>query len=101
MTDRRTDWFRGIDFSTIHLQTPPFIPDLKDASDTRYFEDDIDPNPLAAPNGEDPEATKDPMLRNKDHGKHLMKVRKSLAFVGYTYRKPKQVSVAGLCTGGG
>ena len=71
-----------MDFSTIHLQTPPFIPDLKNAADTRYFEDDIDPNPLAAPNGEDPLATKDPMLRDKVHGQHLLQVRKSLAFVG-------------------
>lgn len=35
-------WFRGIDFATLHVQTPPFVPDLKSGTDTRYFEDDID-----------------------------------------------------------
>lgn len=31
------------------------------------------------------EATKDPMLRDKIHGKHLLEVRKQLAFQGYTF----------------
>ena len=31
------------------------------------------------------EATKDPMLRDKVHGKHLLEVRKQLAFQGYTF----------------
>lgn len=35
-------FFRGIDFNTIHLQTPPFVPELSSPGDTRYFEDDID-----------------------------------------------------------
>jgi len=39
-------WFRGIDFKTIHLQQPPFQPDLKDPTDTRYFDDDIEDAPL-------------------------------------------------------
>ena len=39
-------WFRGIDFKTIHLQDPPFQPELKDPSDTRYFDDDINDEPL-------------------------------------------------------
>lgn len=39
-------WFRGIDFATLHLQEPPFKPDLSDPSDTRYFDDDIEDKPL-------------------------------------------------------
>jgi hypothetical protein len=31
------------------------------------------------------DATKDPMLRDKVHGKHLLDVRKQLAFQGYTF----------------
>ena len=42
-------WFRGIDFKTIHLQDPPFQPELKDPSDTRYFDDDINDEPLRTP----------------------------------------------------
>jgi protein-serine/threonine kinase len=75
-------WFRGLDFNTIHLQTPPFVPDLRTESDTRYFEDNISPEPLAPADGANPEATKDPILRHKEHGKHIMEVRKSTAFAG-------------------
>lgn len=39
-------WFKGLDFQTLHLQTPPFIPELRSPGDTRYFEDDIKPEPL-------------------------------------------------------
>ena len=35
-------WFKDIDFETLHLQTPPFVPELATPGDTRYFEDDID-----------------------------------------------------------
>lgn len=35
-------WFKDIDFESLHLQTPPFVPELATPSDTRYFEDDID-----------------------------------------------------------
>jgi protein-serine/threonine kinase len=83
-------WFKGIDFHTIHLQTPPFVPELRDPTDTRYFEDDIDANPLPAPDGGNPDATKDPMLRDKVHGKKLLEVRKQLAFQGFTYKRPKK-----------
>lgn len=36
------------------------------------------------------EATKDPMLKHKEHGKHLLEVRKQLAFQGYTFKSPRQ-----------
>ncbi|KAK4702158.1 hypothetical protein P7C70_g4069, partial [Phenoliferia sp. Uapishka_3] len=87
-------WFRGIDFATLHLQTPPFVPDLSNSSDTKYFEDDIDDNPLPAPEaapGQPPvDSTKDPMLRDPVQGAHLLDVRKQLAFQGWTYRRPKR-----------
>lgn len=35
-------FFRGVDFETIHLQNPPFVPQLASADDTKYFEEDID-----------------------------------------------------------
>lgn len=35
-------WFKGIEWSTLHLQAPPFVPQLKSETDTRYFEDDIE-----------------------------------------------------------
>lgn len=82
-------WFRGIDWSTIHLQTPPFIPELSSAGDTKYFEDDIHPNPLAAPdNGVVDGGTKDPMLKG-EFGADNLDIRKQLAFQGWTYKRPK------------
>lgn len=33
-------WFRSISWDTIHLQTPPFVPRIRSADDTQYFEDD-------------------------------------------------------------
>ena len=77
-------WFRGIDFATLHLQTPPFVPQLTSSTDTQYFEDDIDDNPLpapeAAPGAPPVDSTKDPMLRDPVQGAHLLDVRKQLAF---------------------
>lgn len=73
-------WFASIDFETLHLQTPPFVPQLRAASDTQYSEDNIDPNPLAAPDaglgGLGGDSTKDPMLRVPE----LLEIRKQLAF---------------------
>ncbi|GAA5867355.1 hypothetical protein JCM1840_002105 [Sporobolomyces johnsonii] len=85
-------WFKGIDWSTLHLQTPPFKPQLSSETDTKYFEDDIDDNPLPAPEIAPgvpaPDPTRDPMLRHAVQGAHLLEVRKELAFNGWTYRKP-------------
>ncbi|PKC66292.1 kinase-like protein [Rhizophagus irregularis] len=78
-------WFKGIDWDNLHKSTPPFRPQLKSDIDTRYFEDDIDDNPLAPPGGVE-RKPKDPMLRDKHHGKDILKMRKELAFKGYTYK---------------
>ncbi|CAG8450160.1 17222_t:CDS:2 [Acaulospora colombiana] len=77
-------WFKGIDWNNLHTMTPPFVPHLKNEIDTRYFEEDIDDNPLAPPDGE--RKPRDPMLRDKHHGKEILNMRKTLAFVGYTYK---------------
>jgi len=36
---RQTPFFQSIDFSRIHLCSPPIVPELSDAADTRYFHD--------------------------------------------------------------
>lgn len=33
-------WFKDIDWDTLHLQVPPFIPELDSAGDSRYFEEE-------------------------------------------------------------
>ena len=33
-------WFRNIVWDSLHLQTPPFVPRIRGADDTQYFEDD-------------------------------------------------------------
>ncbi|CAG8572521.1 12806_t:CDS:2 [Dentiscutata erythropus] len=77
-------WFKGVDWDNLHKMKPPFVPKLKNEIDTRYFEENIDDSPLAPPEGE--RKPKDPMLRDKRHGKDILNMRKALAFVGYTYK---------------
>lgn len=87
-------WFRGLDFSTLHLQTPPFRPQLTSPTDTKYFDDDIPPEPLPAPEIAPvvpaPDSTRDPLLKHPVEGPRLLEVRKELAFAGWTYKKPKK-----------
>ncbi|PWN31209.1 kinase-like protein [Meira miltonrushii] len=91
-------WFRGIDWANLHQSKAPFVPALSHPADTKHFEDDIDDEPLPAPgaaeaakNGQPApvEQARDPMLRDKAHGQHLLEMRKQLAFVGYTFKSPK------------
>jgi protein-serine/threonine kinase len=37
---RAHKWFRNVPWDRLHLQTPPFVPQIRSADDTRYFEDD-------------------------------------------------------------
>ncbi|GAA5895237.1 hypothetical protein JCM8208_005944 [Rhodotorula glutinis] len=88
-------WLRGLDFSTLHLQTPPFVPQLNgDPASTKYFDDDIADEPLPppeiAPGVPAPDTTRDPLLKHPEHGEDLLKLRKELAFAGWTYKKPKR-----------
>ncbi|KAF9117413.1 hypothetical protein BGX30_005522, partial [Mortierella sp. GBA39] len=78
-------WFRGIDWASLRSQNPPFQPALKDPADTRYFDEMVDDNPMAAPEGEE-RVIRDPLLGNKNEGRRLLDMRKKLAFAGYTFR---------------
>jgi serine/threonine-protein kinase LATS1/2 len=91
-------WFRGIDWNSIHKQKAPFVPALSHAADTKHFEDDIEDAPLPAPGAAEAakngqpipvEQPRDPMLRDKAHGQHLLEMRKQLAFIGYTFKSPR------------
>ncbi|KAG0149915.1 hypothetical protein CROQUDRAFT_668824 [Cronartium quercuum f. sp. fusiforme G11] len=88
---RTHPWFQNINFNTIHLQKPPFVPELRDETDTRYFEDDIDANPLAPVGqaGAD-DGTRDPLLSDRTYGAELLEMRKQHAFVGYTFKGPRR-----------
>ncbi|KAK0559349.1 hypothetical protein OC861_006672 [Tilletia horrida] len=80
-------WFRNIDWNGLHRQRAPFRPALAHPADTKHFEDDIEAEPLPAPGageaGANPNADqpRDPMLRDKQHGKNLLEMRKQLAFL--------------------
>jgi len=65
-------WFKGINFKTIHLEKPPFVPNLKSATDTRYFEDDIDANPLPLPGGAGKPTTRDVLLGHSQYGADIL-----------------------------
>ncbi|KAG0033003.1 hypothetical protein BGZ82_006278 [Podila clonocystis] len=78
-------WFHGIDWANLRNQSPPFKPALKDPADTRYFDEMVDDNPMAAPEGEE-RVIRDPLLGNKNEGRRLLDMRKKLAFAGYTFR---------------
>ena len=48
--------------------------------------------PLAPANGAAPDATRDPLLRDKVHGQEILDVRKALAFAGFTHKSPRAIS---------
>ncbi|KAK7472662.1 hypothetical protein VKT23_000775 [Stygiomarasmius scandens] len=85
-------WFRGIDWTNIHRYPAPYRPELRNPEDTRHFDDDIPAEPLAPANGAPPDATRDPMLRDKVHGQELLEVRKALAFAGFTHKSPRAIT---------
>ncbi|KAF4620429.1 hypothetical protein D9613_000392 [Agrocybe pediades] len=84
-------WFKGIDWQNIHRYPAPYRPELRSPEDTRHFDSDIPPEPLAPANGAPPDATKDPLLRHKLHGAEIMDVRKALAFAGFTHKSPRTI----------
>ncbi|KAK7035458.1 hypothetical protein VNI00_011751 [Paramarasmius palmivorus] len=85
-------WFRGIDWANIHRYPAPYRPELRHPEDTRHFDPDIPPEPLAPANGAPPDATRDPMLRDKVHGQEILDVRKALAFAGFTHKSPRPLN---------
>lgn len=54
--------------------------------------------PLAPANGAAPDATRDPLLKDKVHGDHILNVRKALAFQGFTHRSPRKMDYARIDT---
>ncbi|KAH6914294.1 AGC/NDR protein kinase [Coprinopsis sp. MPI-PUGE-AT-0042] len=84
-------WFRGIDWDNIHRYPAPYRPELTAPDDTRHFDSDIPPEPLAPANGAPPDATRDLMLKDKVHGQAILEVRKALAFAGFTHKSPRAV----------
>ena len=46
---------------------------------------------MAPANGAPADATRDPLLRDKVHGEEILKVRKALAFAGFTHKSPRLV----------
>ncbi|KAL0068766.1 hypothetical protein AAF712_004095 [Marasmius tenuissimus] len=87
-------WFKGIDWDNIHRYPAPYRPELRHPEDTRHFDPDIPPEPLAPANGAPPDATRDPMLRDKVHGQEILAVRKALAFAGFTHKSPRPLNYA-------
>ncbi|KAG6830456.1 hypothetical protein H0H92_000609 [Tricholoma furcatifolium] len=86
------DWFHGIDWKNIHRYPAPYSPELRNPEDTRHFDDDIPPEPLAPANGAPADATRDIMLQDKVHGEQILQSRKALAFAGFTHKSPRAIS---------
>lgn len=82
-------WFKGIDWDNIHRYPAPYRPELTSPEDTRHFDSDIPPEPLAPANGAAPDATRDPVLKDKVYGEEILNVRKALAFAGFTHKSPR------------
>jgi len=85
-------WFRGIDWHNIHRYPAPYCPELRSPDDTRHFDSDIPPEPLAPANGVPADATRDPILRDKVHGEEILNVRKAYAFAGFTHKSPRAIT---------
>lgn len=86
----------------------PYRPELRHPEDTQHFDSDIPPvvscgrrqkmyvkqvfQPLAPANGAPADATRDPMLRDEEHGPEILDVRKAYAFAGFTHKSPRMIS---------
>ncbi|KAK2464277.1 hypothetical protein APHAL10511_003734 [Amanita phalloides] len=85
-------WFKGIDWVNIRRCPAPYLPELRSPDDTRHFDSDIPPEPLAPANGVPVDATRDPILRDKVHGEEILNVRKAYAFAGFTHKSPRAIT---------
>lgn len=47
---------------------------------------------MAPANGAPADATKDPLLKHKEHGREILEVRKALAFAGFTHKSPRPIT---------
>ncbi|KZT52106.1 kinase-like protein [Calocera cornea HHB12733] len=93
-------WFVGIDWRHIRYCSAPYRPGLTRPDDTRHFDADIEPEPLAPANGLPAEGTLDPVLRDAVHGAAALGIRKAYAFAGFTHRSPRRIDVRKLRVGG-
>ncbi|CCJ30283.1 unnamed protein product [Pneumocystis jirovecii] len=80
-------WFRNIDWDSLHKQTPPFVPKIKDLTDTKYFEELSKDEVLQSAPGIGQYKIRDLLLRDKVYGEEVLQIREKLAFKGYTYRR--------------
>lgn len=79
-------WFDGVDWDNIHHVPPPYQPNLVAADDTRHFDEDIPDEPLAPANST--LDLRDPLLGDAMHGADVLKIRKDLAFRGWSFCSP-------------
>jgi protein-serine/threonine kinase len=97
-------FFHGTPWDRLHRMEPPFVPWVPDSrSLTKYFEheddimgsydDDSMPAPVLDVDGGAKEVTRarDKILRDPTVGRQVLEVRKTSAFLGYTYRRPRLV----------
>ncbi|KAG4302408.1 hypothetical protein PCK1_001390 [Pneumocystis canis] len=80
-------WFQNINWDSLHKQTPPFIPEIKDLTDTKYFEELSKDEVLQSAHGMRQDKIRDSLLRDKVYGEQILQIREKLAFKGYTYRR--------------
>lgn len=78
-------FFHNINFSTLHIASPPFVPKLDSEEDTKYFEDS---------NGKVPGSESTGSMRRAvapagPAEELAVELRKECAFWGYTYRRPR------------
>ncbi|RPB00617.1 kinase-like protein [Choiromyces venosus 120613-1] len=93
---RSHPFFASINWRTLHMQMPPFIPDgLFDETDTKYFTDSFNSRSGSGESSYESECSqiraKDMLLRDKESGDEILEVRKRGAFLGYTYVRPGNV----------
>lgn len=117
-------FFHGIPWSELYNVTPPFVPRVKSADSTKYFEseeeilgssvDEVDwpatppeGNPMVELDGvhggkkavgKAQKRPRDRLLRDPTIASTVMEVRKQRAFLGYTYRRPKTWSMGNELT---
>ncbi|KAG4302399.1 hypothetical protein PCK1_001381 [Pneumocystis canis] len=78
-------WFRDINWDSLRKQTPPFIPDIKDLTDTKYFEELSKDEVLQSAHGMKQDRIRDSLLRDKVYGEQVLRIREKLAFKVYFF----------------
>ncbi|KAG5519521.1 hypothetical protein PMAC_001675 [Pneumocystis sp. 'macacae'] len=76
-------WFHGIDWNSLHKQKPPFVPKIKDLTDTKYFEELSKDEVLQSTPGMGQYKIRDLLLKDKVYGEQVLRIREKLAFKVY------------------